>query len=274
MNGFVEKISNLAFVRKFGDLNGFFKFLVVPVLIVALAVTMVVTSLTTSFSDVLAGRGVLYSPEQISQYAEEQYAEQFKALKDEEGFEECLLLVVFVDKADPYGEFYIQSRVGEKIEDEVFGIKPTGLTGSLNWYHGQDENRSFEECLSLTLASFRTAAKAGQTSIEAGAVESKFINNPTASTDEVETGEVETGEVEKDNELKFNEKEINKTLQSFTEKTGIPAVVVVADGNAAFASAITTRTVITFVLSAAMIAGAVFLVIKGLKDAKGAQKKA
>ena len=132
----------------------------------------------------------------------------------------------------------------------MFNMNPTQLTGTMNYFHTEDANRSFNECLVKTIRSLGNSAKQEKvTSIDNGTSLSKFIN-----PDHLQVG--------------IDEAAINKELQSITEKTGIPVVVVVVNGDDVFGTSMLIRTIVTIVFSLALVAVAVFLVIKRIKDAQ------
>ena len=58
---------------------------------------------------------------------------------------------------------------------------------------------------------------------------------------------------------------VNTALQSFTDETGIPLVVVVEDAEAVFGKTIPTSTIITVVIAAALIVLAVYLIVRSVR---------
>jgi DNA repair protein RecN (Recombination protein N) len=130
----------------------------------------------------------LYSQEQLYEYANGQYSEQFAALKDTEGFKECLLLVVFVDGEGK--EWYPQALPGEKVPAGV--SEPAGQKFLNNLKAASNSKspyykESFSEKLAWVVNVFANSAVVDAPLSNAqGKVQSALVNNTTVEIKEAD----------------------------------------------------------------------------------------
>ena len=68
--------------------------------------------------------------------------------------------------------------------------------------------------------------------------------------------------------LQLNADTVNTSLQSFTEKTGIPIVVVVDEAEEVFGKTIAFADIFTVLIALVLIGVAIYMIVKAVKNSK------
>lgn len=235
--------------------GGFFSLLFLPILILLLAGVMIFHSLTMAFSDVLSGGQILYGESAAQDYADAQYREEFGDLYGTNAYEDCLLLVVFTEDENYYEYAYLAwagYNIPEKA-NKMLGNNTTALGTAMHDNVAQFYKNSLGINLAYVMNELSRQMQAQNVDFSVlksnnhGQVKSHLKN--------------ETG-------FAIDAQPADDALQAFTEATGIPTVIVVADAEEAFGRTIRATSIITVGVCLILVAVAVFMIVKRLKAYK------
>lgn len=227
--------------------------MLMPVIILLIAGSLifnVIGSVGSSISNVVNGGQILYDEPQMEDYANRQYAAEFKDAKD---YEDNILIVFLADES--YEGYYTIAWVGDNIANDInymFGNEYTEfgqeMTGNINSY--------FEHSLSKNLASVVD----GMTDeiINLG-LKSSFIEENGSPAGYV-------SHVTNNSSLSVNEETINRALTDFTEETDIPIVIVIDDIDNVFDKTIDGADIFTVILAVIISGVAIYLIVKAFKN--------
>lgn len=236
-----------------GCLGGMMGMMLMPVIILLIAGSLifnVIGSVGSSISNVVNGGQILYDEPQMEDYANRQYAAEFKDAKD---YEDNILIVFLADES--YEGYYTIAWVGDNIANDInymFGNEYTEfgqeMTGNINSY--------FEHSLSKNLASVVD----GMTDeiINLG-LKSSFIEENGSPAGYV-------SHVTNNSSLSVNEETINRALTDFTEETDIPIVIVIDDIDNVFDKTIDGADIFTVILAVIISGVAIYLIVKAFKN--------
>lgn len=195
-----------------GCLGGLIGAIMVPVIMLLFVGAFLITGITS----LVQNDGIRYDENVMQDYAYAQYVTEFGGADAADAYEDNLLIVFLTDDASD--GYYTIAFVGDNLRDEVsmmFGNEYTlfgrAMMNSVTDHH--------EYSLSSDLASVMNIMAA---EIEALGLPSSFY----IETDH--TGAVEP-HLTNHSALAMNEATVERALVSFTDKTGIPAVIVVED---------------------------------------------
>ena len=195
-------------------LGGLMGMIMAPIIFIVIAGMLLVSFLNGSL--------VMYDEDKMQDYAYAQYVAEFGAPEAVDAYEDNLLLVFLTNESAT--DYYYIAFVGDNLVDEVadlFGNEYTELGRALSYEIPMD----FEYSLSSDLASVMETM-AGRISAlgldtvyyeatdHSGAVESHLTNHSS---------------------LPLNEATVLRGLDTFTDRTGIPAVIVVGSMEAVLA---------------------------------------
>lgn len=227
-----------------GGCLGSFMGLIITLVVIAL---LVVVFAFSSIRNIASGGQVMYDEAKMQTYADEQYAKAF-------GSSEDALCVVFLtgDEAEGY---YTIAWIGDNIKTEIndmFGNEYTEFGKAVNRYIGSTYHAY---SLDKSLASVMDSMTEQIESLKLG---SSFEKTPG-------TG-FEKSHLVNYSELSMTESTVNYSLENFTEKTGIPAVIVVDDMQDVFGKTLATYDIVTVII---LIAIAVVIIVKYVKGSRG-----
>jgi hypothetical protein len=219
--------------------------LLAPIIIIIFAALMLGFAIISSIGGLFTADDA-YVEEVMQDYANAQYAAEFPA---GETYEDNVL-IVFLTNED-MERYYCISWVGNNLETDVnylFGNRFESLVTS-----------RFGGLYKYSLANdFVYIMETLGDDIESLGLESSFREDTE--------GDRATSHLTNHSEMQIDDTLINKELAEFTEKTGIPAVIVVADETDVFESS--GFGAIGIVISVALIGLAVFLIVRTVKKNK------
>lgn len=234
-----------------GCLSGLFSMFLLPIFLIFIIFSIFSSSLSTAFSDISNGGALKYDENKFQDYADTQYESEFSSST---AYEDNLLLLFLVDDENYYDYYYI-AWVGDHIDTSInylFGNENTKLgqaiTTSVN-------TSSYKYSLDSNLAQVIETMKDEITSKN---LESSFTC--TENHNQV------TSHLTNKTNLALTESTINSALESFTDETGIPFVVVVEDITDVFPKKTSTSSIITIVISIALIALIANLIVKNIRN--------
>lgn len=192
-----------------GCFSGIFSTIIL-ILVVILSLFSLVGS---SFRGIAQGGTVQYDEERFQDYADTQYAAEFGSSS---AYEDNLLIVFLVDEG--HTDYHYIAWVGDHIAPDInymLGSNQTELGQAMNFCINAS---SYKYSLDSNLAQVmgEMAAK-----IEALGLESSFTCTENH-------GQV-TSHLTNHSDLRLTDSTVNDALSAFTEKTGIPVVIVVED---------------------------------------------
>ena len=228
--------------------------LMAPFLLVIVAVVLLVGTLTSGFSTLLAGGETQYNEERFQDYADEQYAAAFGA--NSAGYEDNLLLVFLTE--EDYEGYYCIAWVGDNIRSDI-----NRLFGDEYTVFGRVVNQSVASNYKYSLDSNIAQVMEMMTDeVLALGGDSSFKTEPTGEHAASRLIDYTAGK----GELSLTESTVNDALEGFTEATGIPAVVVVDHIDSVFSKTLTTESVLVLILAVILIVIAIVMLVRWFRN--------
>lgn len=236
-----------------GCLGSFAVMIVVAVIMLIFAATVLFGFLSSSLSNIAGGGRVEYDEAKMQRYADKQYEAEFGSTSSYEDN----LLIVFLTNEDADG-YYAIAWVGDNIRGEIadmFGDETTefgrALLSSVNdtyYAYSLDSNlasaidKMTDKVTSLGLdSSFRSG----------GGHSGSYASHVTNKT-----------------KLSITDATVNGSLENFTDKTGIPIVIVVDTMRSAFGGTVTYGDMVALSISIGIAVLAVYLIYRACKKRK------
>lgn len=217
--------------------------MVITLIVIAL---LVVVFAVSSIRNVVSGGQVVYNESTMQDYANEQYVKAF-------GQSEDALCVIFLtgDEAEGYYSIaWIGDNINTKIND-MFGNEYTAFGKAVNQYIGSTYHAySLDKSLASVMDSMTEQ-------IESLELDSSFNRTPDAG--------FEKSHLVNYTELSMTESTVNYSLENFTDKTGIPAIIVVDDMENVFGKTMAMSDMLIVVIC---IAIAVVIIVKFVKGSR------
>ena len=238
-----------------GCLGGLLGMMFLPVILIFLMVGVLIMNLTTTLSVVANGGLVNYNYDRLEEYALEEYAAEFGSTS---AYEDNILIVVVT--AENNYDFDWYGCVGWHVDGEIsnmFGGNQTTLGGAmLSNVNQQSYKNSLTRDLSNVMITMKNAVanKRLESSFTCDEIRSEYDSHITNKTD-----------------LHIDASVVDAALQSFTEETDIPIVIVVEEAEDIFGKYMPAQTIITIVIIVILIALAIFLIIRGRRNKKNNQ---
>lgn len=238
-----------------GCLGGLMGLTIMPIIIILVAISLlfnVFGSVGSSISNIASGGKILYNERNLQNYADQQYAVEFKNAND---YEDNILIVFLVD--EECEGYYTIAWVGDNIAKDIysmFGNEYTefgyNMIGNINSY--------YENSLSKNLASVID----GMTD--------EVSNLKLKSSFDIDNGSPAgyKSHVTNHSTLEVNEDTINRALEDFTAQTDIPIVIAIDDVDDVFDKRVQGSDVLVVVLAIALGGVAVYLIYKSFKGKK------
>ena len=235
-----------------GCLGGFLGMLFLPVIIIFLVVGMLLISLTSTLTTVANGGLVNYDYDTLETYALERYAEEFG---NTSAYEDNILIVVVT--AENNYDFDWYGCVGWDIDSEIssmFGGNQTTLGGAML---SNIDQQSYKNSLTRNLSDVVNTMKK--------AVVNKGLASPFTCKEEREEY---SSHITNKTGLNIDESKVNQALQSFTEETDIPIVIVVDEAEDVFGKYMPADTIFTVVIILALTGVGIFLIVRAYRNKK------
>lgn len=223
--------------------------LILPIILLVLALTILFSSLSSAFSVASQGGVITYDEETFQDYADAQYAVEFGSST---AYEDNLL-IVFLTNDDYYDYAYI-AWLGDHLVTKInlmFGNEYTEFGRAVN---ACVNSNSYKYSLDSNLAQ---VIETMEEHIVSAGLESSF----SCKEDHAQV----TSHLTNKTNISMTEETVNTALQSFTEATGIPAVIVVDTAENVFGKQMPASTVVTIVIAAAVLILAVVLIVRAVR---------
>ena len=227
--------------------------MIAPIIIILIVISLLSSifgSISSSISNVASGGQILYDNPKMEDYADACYREEFnKAV----GYEDNILLVFLVDEERT--GYYTIAWVGDNIDNNIYD-----MFGNEYTEYGQEMkesiNKYYENSLSKNLASL------------VDGMADRIVNLSLSSSFEHKSqspGEYKS-HVTNRSDLALNDETVNRSLEEFTEDTGIPIVIVVDNIENVFTKTINTADIMTIILALVILAVAIYFIYRAFKS--------
>lgn len=237
-----------------GCLGGLIGALMAPIILLMLAVVLLFSFVGSAVSNVANGGIVIYSEEAFQKYANEQYMKEFSTSGEPD---EDNLLIVFLtnEEAD---EYYVIAWVGDNLRTEInllFGDEYTAFGRAVH----QSINAEYH---AYSLSANLAAVMATMTDeVNRLNLSSSFINEP-------DNNNMVESHLTNHSPLAMNAETVDTALKTFTEETGISAVIVVDTMENVFGKNIPLSDILLILGFVALIVVAIVMIVRGVKKRK------
>ena len=236
-----------------GCFSGMMGMMIAPIIIILIVISLLSSifgSISSSISNVASGGQILYDNPKMEDYADARYREEFnKAV----GYEDNILLFFLVDEERT--GYYTIAWVGDNIDNNIYD-----MFGNEYTEYGQEMkesiNKYYENSLSKNLASL------------VDGMADRIVNLSLSSSFEHKSqspGEYKS-HVTNRSDLALNDETVNRSLEEFTEDTGIPIVIVVDNIENVFTKTINTADIMTIILALVILAVAIYFIYRAFKS--------
>ncbi len=240
-----------------GCLNGCLGLSLAPFVIIVFIVIVVVNLFNSLLFNTSSDSDDYYSEQAFQQYANDQYYNEFGTLSD---YENNLLLVFLVnEEADGY---YCIAWIGDNVDSQIsnmFGNEQTEFGSAVL---SSIDDSYYEYSLSSSLATImetmrdEVASLGLESSFRTGAGNASFKSHVTNYSS-----------------LSITEATVNTALQSFSDQTEIPTVIVIEDMDEVFGSE-GGMNPIALSITIGIIAFGVYFIIKAVRKNKNEESEA
>lgn len=233
-----------------GCLGGLLGMFFGPIVLIFMVFMLVFGSVGTAFVNVSEGGVVFYDEEAFQDYADSQYAAEF----GNTAYEDNILLVVLTDESN--SNYCYIAWVGDHIATDInymFGSDGTELGSAMNMCIN---NANYKYSLDSNLAQVVGRMQRHVTDL---GLESAFTCDETRQS---------VSHLTNRSNLAMTEDTVNTALESFTQATGIPMVIVVDEMQDVFGKTMPKSSVGILVIAALLLGLAIFLIVKAIKRKK------
>lgn len=221
-----------------------------PIVLIFMVIMLVFGYVGSAFGDVSQGGVVSYNEEAFQDYADSQYAAEF----GNTAYEDNILLVVLTDESN--SNYCYIAWVGDHIATDInymFGSDGTELGSAMN---ACINTANYKYSLDSNLA--QVVGRMQQHVTDLG-LESAFTCDETRQS---------TSHLTNRSNVALTEDTVNTALESFTQATGIPMVIVVDEMEDVFGKTVPKSSVGVLVIAALLLGLAIFLIVKAVKRKK------
>ncbi|MBQ9784868.1 MAG: hypothetical protein IJW29_05145 [Clostridia bacterium] len=242
-----------------GCLGGFMSMLLAPIILFVLVVALLIGTVANTVSIVAQGGIVQYDEEAFQKYADAEYAKAFKAAPD--CYEDNLLIVFTVYEG--YDGYECIAWCGNNLRYEINEMMGSEGSEFYQIVRGSINENYYENSLT---SDFKAIIGKLNSAIKKKGLSTSFDDKTTDRTNAVESHLVNY------TELVIDEGTVNAAMQTFTEETGIPVVIVVDTGENVFGKTIPLINIITLVVLVPATGFLAYVIIRNLIR-KGKNKK-
>ncbi len=236
-----------------GCLGGLFGLILAPVIVIIVAVALLIASISSMVTDISKGGSYKWDERALQAYASEQYDAIYGA--QDATYEDNIMILFLANPEDDYTYAYV-GWVGDNIEERVydmFGDERTALGRAFESKMPEMYKNSISKNLANVVNALEIAIGGGDhfmTEPMGTPVLPTLKNHSSMNVNTSATGVV------------------NTALMSFYETTGISMSLVVADMDAVFEKGLAGSTIVMLVIGIALLALAIFLIVRAVKQKK------
>ncbi len=232
-----------------GCLGGLFGLILAPLIVILMAGAFLFFSISGMITDIAKGGSYQWDESALQLYAGEQYGAIYT---DVETHEDNLMILFLADPEDDYTYAYI-GWVGDNLNERVynmFGNEYTELGRAFADKMPEMYQNSLPKNLALVINEMEDEIGAGDhfvTPPEKAPIAPKFVNNSS---------------------IPITRNTVETALNSFYEETGISMSLVVSNVGDVFEKGYDSSTIIMLIVGIALLALAIFLIVRAVKDRK------
>ena len=234
-----------------GCLGGLMGVLLFPIILLLIVAFMLVAIVGSAVANVANGGSVYYDEQAFQQYADDKYAEEFASYSN---YENNLLIVFLVnEESDGY---YTIAWVGDNIHN------------SINYMFGDETTvfgRVVQSSINREYYAYSLDSNIANVMDQMGN-RIEDLNLASSFRNDKDSPNPPTSHLTNHSTLKLTEETVNESLQAFTEKTGIPTVVVVDSMENVFGKTIPVEDIIIVIVLLVLMGVAIYLIVKALKN--------
>lgn len=237
-----------------GCLGGLLGIIILPLIILLVVGILLISQIGSTVSNLANGGIITYDEKVFEDYADKQYSAEFGSSPSTY---EDNILIAFLTNEDCDG-YYVIAWVGDNIafdinkmfgdEYSTFGHAIQSSVNSKYYRHSLDSN------LAMTMDSMSKTIRTAH-------LASSFKKAPTVQTPI-------RSHLTNKTDLPLTEDTVNSALESFTEETGITAVIVVDTMENVFGKHIPAGDIIFFIILLVIAAVSIFMIIRAVKNNK------
>lgn len=232
--------------------------LIVPIILILFAGTLLISTISTSFINVARGGMSTYDEITFQKYANQQYEAEFENTVD---YEDNLMIVFLVEDEEYYDYAFI-AWAGDHIDDdikEMFGDEQTQFGRAIQ--NSAINSDTYMFSLDSGIASVMNKMEKHVTNLNRDSSYIDFCKNTDA-------GREYKSHVTNKTSISITESTVNNSLEEFTEKTGIPVVVVIEDIEEVFPKQIRPNDILVVIVLSGIIIYAIVMIVKAIKKSK------
>lgn len=230
-------------------MGGLLGMILMPVILVLFVGMLLLYTFGSSLSIFTNGGIISYDENAFQDYADAQYAAEFGSST---AYEDNLLIVFLVD--EDYYDYHYIAWVGDHIATDIsymFGNNETELGRAIA---ASVNSNSYKYSLDSNLAQAMES------------MENQIVSLGLSDSYKCEENHIQTSShLTNKTDLELTAETVNMALESFTEKTGIPVVLVVEDVEDVFGKQMPASTILVVVIAIALLILAVCLLIRAWK---------
>ena len=224
-----------------------------PIVLILVAVIVLAAVVGSAVSNVANGGIISYDEAVFQQYADDQYAAAFSSYSNYENN----LLIVFLANEEADG-YYAIAWIGDNVQQDInymFGDEGTTFGRVVQ---GAINREYYAYSLDSNLASVMYQMG---TRIEALGLESSFRTQKPSENSP-------TSHLVNRSSLSMTEETVNEALEDFTERTDIPAVIVVDTMENVFGKTLPVGDIIVVAITLIVIGVGIYLIVRRVKQSK------
>lgn len=225
----------------------------VSIILLVVAAVLLIGFVGSAFSNIFNGGEVKYDEAAFEEYADKRYSEAFGSSP---AYEDNILIVFAVNKeSDGY---YAIAWVGDNIRSEISNMFGDEYTVFGSAMQNSVNSSYYAYSLDSNLASVMDTMTKAVTGL---GLESSFYSETSRPGSEASY-------VDNRTDLQITKETVNRSLQNFTDKTGIPTVIVVDTEDNVFGRSISFSDHIVLSITIGLVVLAVYLIYKAVKKRK------
>lgn len=236
-----------------GCLGGLVGILLLPILLLVITVALLFGIVGSAVSNVANGGSIYYDEAVLQEYADRQYAAEFSSHSNYENN----LLIVFLTNEEADG-YYCIAWVGDNIDSKINGMFGDETTTFGRVMQGSINREYYAYSLDSNLAMVMDQMSDHVTSL---GLSSSFRTNK-------ESTNPPTSHLTNYSDLSLTKETVDDALQSFTEETGIPAVIVVDTMENVFGKTLPVGDIFIVIILLALLVLAIYLIVRALRNRK------
>lgn len=227
--------------------------LLAPVIILLFVGMMLLSFIGSAVDSVSRGGDIRYNEATFQEYANKQYSAEFSSST---AYEDNMMIVFLTnEEADGY---YAIAWVGDNINREItdmFGNEYTALGRAM-------ENSINTEYYAYSLSSnLATVMETMTEKVVSLGLDSSFKSQQDHS-------KMTESHLTNHSDLALNQSTVDTALKDFTEKTDIPAVIVVDTMENVFGKTLPAADIIIVVIMVALVVFAIYLIVRAFRNRK------